>query len=41
VTENIAAAEITLTSDDIAEIDTRSAKLTVAGARGSGHETYR
>ena len=41
VTENIAAAGITLTNDDIAEIDTRSAQLTVAGARGSGHETYR
>ena len=41
VLENIGAAEITLTSDDIAEIDTRSAQLTVAGARGSGHETYR
>ena len=26
---------------DIAEIDARSAQLSVAGARGSGHETYR
>ena len=27
--------------DLVAEIDARSAQLTVAGARGSGHETYR
>ena len=40
VTENIDAAAVTLTADEIAEIDTRSAELTVAGARGSGHETY-
>ena len=41
VTENIQAAEVTLTADEVAEIDARSGQLTVAGARGSGHETYR
>ena len=33
VTENIQAAEVTLTADDVAEIDARSAHITVAGAR--------
>ena len=32
---------MTLTADEVAEIDARSAQLAVAGARGSGHETYR
>jgi aryl-alcohol dehydrogenase-like predicted oxidoreductase len=41
VTENIRAADVTLTVGEVAEIDARSAQLTVAGARGSGHETYR
>lgn len=41
VTENLQAADVTLTAADIAEIDARSAELAVAGARGSGHETYR
>jgi aryl-alcohol dehydrogenase-like predicted oxidoreductase len=41
VSENIQAAEVTLTAADIAEIDDRSAQHAVAGARGSGHETYR
>jgi aryl-alcohol dehydrogenase-like predicted oxidoreductase len=41
VTENIQAANVTLTAEEVAEIDARSAQLTVAGARGSGHETYR
>ena len=41
VTENIQAADVTLTVGEVAEIDARSAQLTVAGARGSGHETYR
>ncbi|MDF2746196.1 MAG: aldo/keto reductase, partial [Propionibacteriaceae bacterium] len=41
VTENIQAAAVTLTVGEVAEIDARSAQLTVAGARGSGHETYR
>ena len=31
---------VTITADDIAEIDARSANLTVTGARGSGHENY-
>ena len=41
MTENIQAAEVTLTADEVAEIDARSGQLTVAGARGSGHEAYR
>jgi aryl-alcohol dehydrogenase-like predicted oxidoreductase len=41
VTENNHAADVTLTADEIAEIDARSAQRTVAGARGSGHESYR
>jgi aryl-alcohol dehydrogenase-like predicted oxidoreductase len=40
VTENLRAAEVVLTADEVAEIDTRSDQLTVAGARGNGHETY-
>lgn len=41
VSENLLAADVSLSADDIAEIDARSAQLSVAGARGSGHETYR
>jgi aryl-alcohol dehydrogenase-like predicted oxidoreductase len=41
VAENIQAAQVRLTADQVAEIGARSAQLTVAGARGSGHETYR
>jgi hypothetical protein len=41
VAENIQAAQLRLTEDQVAEIDARSAQLTVAGARGSGHETHR
>ena len=41
VTENLQAAEVSLTADEVAEIDNRSAQLSVAGDRGSGHETYR
>jgi aryl-alcohol dehydrogenase-like predicted oxidoreductase len=41
VTENLQAADVTLTAAEVAEIDARSAQLSVAGARGSGHETYR
>jgi aryl-alcohol dehydrogenase-like predicted oxidoreductase len=41
VSENIQAAAVTLTAAEVAEIDDRSAQLAVAGARGSGHETYR
>ncbi|MET0694994.1 MAG: aldo/keto reductase [Propionibacteriaceae bacterium] len=41
VTENLRAVEVSLTADEVADIDARSAQLTVAGARGSGHEGYR
>ena len=41
VTENIKAADITLTAAEVEEIDARSVHLTVTGARGSGHESYR
>ena len=41
VTENIKSVDVTLTADEIAEIDARSAQLSVTGARGSGHESYR
>jgi aryl-alcohol dehydrogenase-like predicted oxidoreductase len=40
VLENIAAVEVTLTDADISEIDERSARVAVTGARGSGHEDY-
>ena len=40
VRENVAAAEVDLSSDEVEEIDNRSAQLTVIGARGSGHEDY-
>jgi aryl-alcohol dehydrogenase-like predicted oxidoreductase len=40
VRENIAAAEVALSVDEVEEIDARSAQLTVIGARGSGHEDY-
>ena len=36
--ENMAAANIELTPDDLHELDTESAKIEVQGARGSGHE---
>ena len=41
VTENLEAATVTLSPDEVGEIDERSAGLAVAGERGSGHETYR
>jgi aryl-alcohol dehydrogenase-like predicted oxidoreductase len=41
IRENLAAAEVRLTPDEIDEIDQRSAGLTVTGRRGSGHESYR
>jgi SAM-dependent methyltransferase len=41
VTENIKAADITLTATEVEEVDARSAHLSVTGARGSGHESYR
>jgi aryl-alcohol dehydrogenase-like predicted oxidoreductase len=41
IQENLTAAEVRLTPGEIDEIDQRSAALTVTGARGSGHESYR
>ncbi len=38
--ENMAAADIELTPDDLRELDTESAKIEVQGARGSGHERF-
>jgi aryl-alcohol dehydrogenase-like predicted oxidoreductase len=38
--ENIGAAAIELTSDELAEIDTAAAQLHVHGARGTGRERY-
>ena len=38
--ENLAAAEIQLTPDDLREISTATATIEVHGARGSGHERY-
>ena len=35
MTENIQAADVTLTADEVAEIDARSAHLTVTGARAA------
>ena len=40
VRENIKAAEVALTVAEVAEIDARSAHLTVIGDRGSRHEHY-
>jgi hypothetical protein len=36
--ENIGAAAIELTSDDLHEINSEVSKINVQGARGSGHE---
>ncbi len=36
--ENIDAAGVVLTPDDLAAIDTEVSKIEVQGARGSGHE---
>jgi len=38
--ENLGAAAIELTSDDLREIDTASSKINVQGARGIGQEQY-
>jgi len=38
--ENLGAAAIELTSDDLREIDTTLSKIKVQGARGTGHERY-
>jgi aryl-alcohol dehydrogenase-like predicted oxidoreductase len=36
--ENIGAADIELTADDLHEIDSEVSKIKVQGARGSGRE---
>jgi aryl-alcohol dehydrogenase-like predicted oxidoreductase len=38
--ENLGAAAIELTPDDLREIDTTVSKIKVQGARGTGHERY-
>lgn len=38
--ENLGAAAITLTADDLSEIETAAAKITVHGPRGTGREQY-
>ena len=38
--ENIGAAAIGLTPDDLRDIDTATSKIEVQGARGSGQEQY-
>jgi aryl-alcohol dehydrogenase-like predicted oxidoreductase len=38
--ENLGAATIELTSDDLHEIDTTLSRIQVQGARGTGHERY-
>lgn len=38
--ENMGAANIELTLDDLHELDTESSKIEVQGARGSGHERF-
>ena len=38
--ENLGAAAIELTSDDLREIDTATSKIKVQGARGTGQERY-
>jgi len=38
--ENLAAADLILTADDLRRLDEATAGFSVAGARGSGHEHY-
>ena len=38
--EKLGAAAITLTADDLREIETAAAKITVQGPRGTGKEQY-
>ena len=38
--ENLAAAEVSLSPDDLRRLDEATAGFNVAGARGSGHENY-
>ena len=38
--ENLKAAVIELTSDELRELDAATSKIKVQGARGTGHERY-
>jgi aryl-alcohol dehydrogenase-like predicted oxidoreductase len=38
--ENIAAAAVNLTPDDLREIESAASQITVQGARGTGQERY-
>lgn len=38
--ENLAAADLVLSADDLRRLDEATAGFSVAGARGSGHEHY-
>jgi aryl-alcohol dehydrogenase-like predicted oxidoreductase len=38
--ENLGAAAIELTPDDLREIDVAASRIAVQGARGTGHERY-
>ena len=38
--ENIGAAAVELTADDLRDIDAAAATIEVQGARGTGHERY-
>jgi aryl-alcohol dehydrogenase-like predicted oxidoreductase len=38
--ENLGAAALELTPDDLREIDAAASKIAVQGARGTGHERY-
>ncbi len=39
--KQVTPGQVTLAAAEVIEIDARSAQLTVTGARGTGHETYR
>jgi len=39
-TENLRAADLQFTPDDLREISTATSNIEVQGARGSGHERY-
>lgn len=38
--ENLGAASVTLTTDDLQEIDIAASRINVYGGRGTGHERY-
>jgi aryl-alcohol dehydrogenase-like predicted oxidoreductase len=38
--ENLAAAEVQLTAEELSEIDQAASKIEIKGARGTGHEVY-